>query len=447
MTVELDPGSEGEPVEDGFHGPARATRSRTSTRTRSSRSLDGDTRDYLAAAARGRRRGHRRPTARSSRRSSAASSRSRATWRRSTAASPSAARAIARSITNFAPRSARSSARTDTRLADFVTSSNAALDGFANQEANIRASLQELPARWSQTRGALESRRPARAGAGPGLEALIPTARTLGPALRETRPFLRKTVGPIRTRSARSRARFAAGPPPAPGSPSELNETTPPPATARSATSTSSSTRSPTTRPAPRRATSSTSPGSTTTPTRCSRSRTRTGRCAAGSCSSPAPPLSSPRATRPSRPFLRTLQQLTTAPRAHRLDRSAPLGPARLLMQTHAADSHPDPDRRRLRAVVLRAGALPLARLRRPDPAEAGELPLHGPVPGGDPARAGVRRAHLRRLGRQGEGDRALRRRRRRGDDRARARVRADPDATPGRCCARRRCSARPTSS
>ena len=52
-------------------------------------------------------------------------------------------------------------------------------------------------------------------------------------------------------------------------------------------------------------------------------------------------------------------------------------------------------------------GAVPVDRLRRPAAAEAGGLSLHGPVQGGDPARAGVRRADLGRLGRQGEVDRA----------------------------------------
>ena len=107
-----------------------------------------------------------------------------------------------------------------------------------------------------------------------------------------------------------------------------------------------------------------------------------------------------------------------------------------------------------LHALVLRADPLPLDRLRRPDPAEARELPDHRLLPRGDPARARVRRADRRGLGRQGEGDRAgaARRARQRqghdrGRDRDRARVRADLRRTRGRSCARRRCSARPTSS
>ena len=107
-----------------------------------------------------------------------------------------------------------------------------------------------------------------------------------------------------------------------------------------------------------------------------------------------------------------------------------------------------------LHALVLRADPLPLDRLRRPDPAEARELPDHRLLPRGDPARARVRRADRRRLGRQGQGDQAgaarparQRQGHDRGRDRDRARVRADLRRTRGRSCARRRCSARPTSS
>ena len=105
---------------------------------------------------------------------------------------------------------------------------------------------------------------------------------------------------------------------------------------------------------------------------------------------------------------------------------------------------------RRLRAVVLRAAAVPLDLLRRPDPAEGEGLPVQGPVHRGQPARDPVRRADLRRLGRQGD--------RRSSSARARTptrRWRRSSSTTPTRrspptrrrSCARRRCSARPTSS
>ena len=116
-------------------------------------------------------------------------------------------------------------------------------------------------------------------------------------------------------------------------------------------------------------------------------------------------------------------------------------------METRPPTADEDPGRRRLRALVLRAGAVPVDRLRRPDPAEARGLPVRGPVRRGDPARPGVGRADLRRLGRQGEGDRARRRGRRGGDGRARSRATRRSPTTPAPPCVRRRCWARPTSS
>ena len=102
----------------------------------------------------------------------------------------------------------------------------------------------------------------------------------------------------------------------------------------------------------------------------------------------------------------------------------------------------------RLRAVLLRPAAVPVARVRRQHPAEAEGLPHHGLVLRGDPARPGGRRPHLRRAGRQGQDDRArqddgpLDRR-----DPARLAPTRRCPRTPRRSCARRRCWARPTSS
>ncbi len=67
---------------------------------------------------------------------------------------------------------------------------------------------------------------------------------------------------------------------------------------------------------------------------------------------------------------------------------------------------NPAPGDRRLRAVVLRHPALPLDHLRRPDPVQGEALRDQGPLQRGDPAGPAVRRAHLRRLGRQGAGHR-----------------------------------------
>ncbi|CAA9490211.1 MAG: virulence factor Mce family protein, partial [uncultured Solirubrobacteraceae bacterium] len=61
----------------------------------------------------------------------------------------------------------------------------------------------------------------------------------------------------------------------------------------------------------------------------------------------------------------------------------------------------------RLRAVLLRPAALPVARVRRPRAAQGGGLPLQDLLRRGDPARQGGRRADLRRAGRQGQDGRA----------------------------------------
>jgi phospholipid/cholesterol/gamma-HCH transport system substrate-binding protein len=87
----------------------------------------------------------------------------------------------------------------DHQLADFVTSTDTVLGSFANQEAAIRQSLQELPSTLQTTRSALSSSQKFSETAKPALTALLPSARSLGPALKATRPFFRNTVGPIKT--------------------------------------------------------------------------------------------------------------------------------------------------------------------------------------------------------------------------------------------------------
>jgi phospholipid/cholesterol/gamma-HCH transport system substrate-binding protein len=103
---------------------------------------------------------------------------------------------IARSIGNFRKVSQELGAR-DTQLADFVDSSNSVLGAFANQEASLRETLQELPPALQATQAALESGNEFALELGPAARRLIPSSRALGPALREVRPFLRQTVGPI----------------------------------------------------------------------------------------------------------------------------------------------------------------------------------------------------------------------------------------------------------
>src|SRR4029453_14963950 len=93
-------------------------------------------------------------------------------------------------------------------LAALVDSSNRVFRAFADQDANLRVSLQELP-------GALEATKPTLPKApelgnvlGPTLGALLPGARALGPTLVQTRPFLQQTT-PIIQNQLRPFARAA----------------------------------------------------------------------------------------------------------------------------------------------------------------------------------------------------------------------------------------------
>ena len=104
---------------------------------------------------------------------------------------------IAGSIHNFR-LVADQLADNDQTVADFVTSSNDVLESFARQEASIRAIFQRLPGSLRQTRLTLDSADRFGQVARPALTRLLPFARALGPALRETRPFLRRTLRPVR---------------------------------------------------------------------------------------------------------------------------------------------------------------------------------------------------------------------------------------------------------
>jgi phospholipid/cholesterol/gamma-HCH transport system substrate-binding protein len=103
---------------------------------------------------------------------------------------------IARSIHNFR-LIADELARNDDQLAEFVDASNAALAGFANQEASIRESLRELPGALDATLGALRASDRFALVSTPALRALRPAARAFKPAQEALQPFFEQTVGPI----------------------------------------------------------------------------------------------------------------------------------------------------------------------------------------------------------------------------------------------------------
>jgi len=86
----------------------------------------------------------------------------------------------------------------DDQLAEFVENSNAVFASLARQDANLRATLRELPSTLTATRTALGKAEVLADELGPTLQALRPGAQALGPALRQTRPFLRETTPVIR---------------------------------------------------------------------------------------------------------------------------------------------------------------------------------------------------------------------------------------------------------
>jgi phospholipid/cholesterol/gamma-HCH transport system substrate-binding protein len=83
-------------------------------------------------------------------------------------------------------------------LAEFVDNSNAVFSALADQDANLRATLQELPSTLTATQSALGKTKTLADELGPTLQALRPGARALGPALVQTRPFLRETTPVIK---------------------------------------------------------------------------------------------------------------------------------------------------------------------------------------------------------------------------------------------------------
>jgi len=182
MTIEVDPGTGGQEVEEGSTLPLASSQPNVQP-DQILASLDGDTRSFLqlllqAASEglgdRGRKlaAGLKRfePFARDLARINGALAKRREN--------------IKRSITNFGLLS-RELGQRDTRLAEFVRSSNDVLGSFAHQQANIRRLLRELPGTLSETRRALVSGDRFAKVLGPGSRRLIPAAQALGPALRQ----------------------------------------------------------------------------------------------------------------------------------------------------------------------------------------------------------------------------------------------------------------------
>jgi phospholipid/cholesterol/gamma-HCH transport system substrate-binding protein len=96
----------------------------------------------------------------------------------------------------------------DKQLTELVGSSNVVFRTLANEDANLRSALAQLPPTLRTTDTALAKADTLARQLGPTLQGLRPAARALGPSLRETRPFLRTTT-PIIKNQLRPFARDA----------------------------------------------------------------------------------------------------------------------------------------------------------------------------------------------------------------------------------------------
>ena len=195
MTLEMDPGTKGETVEEGSTIPLSQTQPNVQP-DEILATLDGDTQAYLKLLLEGGAKGFggrgkefsaglRRlePFARDVAKINKLLAKRRQN--------------IRGSIHNFR-LVAEELGRNDRVVADWVDSSDAALRAFANQEDSIRETLREAPSALRETQRALRSSNRFSLASTPALRKLTPAARSLGPALREARPFFRQTAGPIR---------------------------------------------------------------------------------------------------------------------------------------------------------------------------------------------------------------------------------------------------------
>ena len=337
---------------------------------------------------------------------------SRATRARSPSSSPTRRANIKRAIHNFSLVVDELGGKDD-QLAEFVENSNAVFASLASQDANLRATLQELPSTLAATRTALGKAEVLADELGPTLQALRPGARALGPTLRQTRPFLRETTPMIKdeirpfVRASRPLVSELR-----PGDARPLGAHARPAAQLQGPQRAAQHARL---QPARRHRGGLPLLGLVGQPPRAGgllQPGRRTGRSAAASSWSAA------RACRCSRTSCSATRSSACSRSCSRRP-TAPTCARRRAQQPGAAGASADaegrpqlrPDRRdgRLRAVVLRAGAVPVARVRRPDPAQAEGLPRQRLVRRGLAARDGGRRADLRRARRQGQGDRARR--------------------------------------
>jgi phospholipid/cholesterol/gamma-HCH transport system substrate-binding protein len=195
MTVEVDPGSGKEHIEDGAHFTLNQTEPNTNLEAFLS-TLDADTRSYLQLLLAGGAQGI---GGRGKQVSNA--------FRRfqpfvhyiAKLNKAIAARrvALARVITNFGEVT-NELGRNDAAVERFVTASEDALGNFANQQESVQAAFEEFPSSLQAARAGLASSNRFSQAAYPTLIQLIPQAQALTPAFRATERLFDETTEPIR---------------------------------------------------------------------------------------------------------------------------------------------------------------------------------------------------------------------------------------------------------
>jgi phospholipid/cholesterol/gamma-HCH transport system substrate-binding protein len=195
MVVEVDPGSGKGHLEDGANIPLSRTEPNVNLDAFFA-TLDGDTRQYLqlllAGAAQGiGGRGHQLSGAfrRLQPFSHYVADLNRAVAQRHVA--------LARVIHDFGLLTTELG-RHDAEIQRFVTSSDAALGNFANQQQSIQESLREFPATLAAMKASFASSTRFSNVARPALTKLIPQAQALTPAFKANERFFRETLAPIR---------------------------------------------------------------------------------------------------------------------------------------------------------------------------------------------------------------------------------------------------------
>jgi len=195
MTIEIDPGHKGEPVEGGHNFPLSQTEPSIQFEAFLS-ALDADTRQYvqLLVAGGAQAFGSRGRQLSGAFRRLQPFAHYVADLNRAVA---QRRKELARVIHNFGLLTTELGRR-DAQLERFVTSSGDALGDFANQQQALQETLVEFPPTLTALRSALASSERFTTVARPALIELIPQAQALGPALEANKRLFNQTTVPIR---------------------------------------------------------------------------------------------------------------------------------------------------------------------------------------------------------------------------------------------------------